>query len=351
MSTIYKRKESPYWWWTTVFNGQRYYRSTKMTKKNLAQKIKEKWDFNVMMEDLSFLGFSQNTVTTVNEYFLEYLDFLSQRKSENTIAIANGVLKKLQQFLATKDIHNLDEINVKVLNDYIDSLKCAPKTKKNHIGIISLLLDQAIREELIDRNPAKLVTLPQIHKVIKHRPLTQEDLDVIFSNSGKWELYYAYLYFTGLRAGDVAQLKFGHIDYKKRALTGYVRKSRRLHELPLAEELVLITPKGDQDDPIFPNLYSEDERKLNDKLFNPRKYLQRILRNNGLPKATLHSFRVTFNNALRDLGLSIEDRQILLAHSSSETTKIYTHPNFDLAAKYVNQIPIFKGKVKIEEKK
>ncbi len=39
------------------------------------------------------------------------------------------------------------------------------------------------------------------------------------------------------------------------------------------------------------------------------------------------------------MGLSIEDRQILLAHSSSETTKIYTHPNFDLASKFVNRIP------------
>ncbi len=60
----------------------------------------------------------------------------------------------------------------------------------------------------------------------------------------------------------------------------------------------------------------------------------------GRPKATLHSFRATFNNTLRDLGLSIEDRQVLLAHSASETTKIYTHPNFDLAARFVNRISI-----------
>ena len=41
------------------------------------------------------------------------------------------------------------------------------------------------------------------------------------------------------------------------------------------------------------------------------------------------------------MGLSIEDRQALLAHSSSETTKIYTHPNFDLALKFVNRLPDF----------
>jgi len=36
--------------------------------------------------------------------------------------------------------------------------------------------------------------------------------------------------------------------------------------------------------------------------------------------------------------MEIEDRQKLLAHAST-TTKIYTHPNFDLAMQYVNQVP------------
>lgn len=36
------------------------------------------------------------------------------------------------------------------------------------------------------------------------------------------------------------------------------------------------------------------------------------------------------------------DIQILLAHASSETTKIYTHPNFELASEYINKIPTFK---------
>ncbi|HJM33575.1 MAG TPA: site-specific integrase, partial [Candidatus Marinimicrobia bacterium] len=51
--------------------------------------------------------------------------------------------------------------------------------------------------------------------------------------------------------------------------------------------------------------------------------------------------RHTFNQRLRDLGLGIEDRQALLAHASSSTTKIYTHPNLDLAREYVNKLPVF----------
>lgn len=343
MSCLYKRKDSPYWWWTERYKGRRVSKSTKMAKRHLAMRVKEKWDMNLIMEDLSFLGMSQHSPTTVKEFVSQYLDFLDHRKSRNTIAIASGVFLKLQEFLEVKSIRFIDAITVKTLNQYIDSLDCAPKTKKNHIGVISLMFEQAIREEVIVKNPAKLVALPNITKVVKHRSLTEKDLQIIFSNAGKWLLYYTFLYLTGLRAGDVAKLTHGNIDRKKGAIIGFVRKSRRLHEFPIAQSLLDQITKTNEDNPIFPALYTESDRKLNDNLAIPRKYLQKVLALHNRPKATLHSFRVTFNNQLRDLGLSIEDRQVLLAHASSETTKIYTHSNFDLASEYVNKIPLYNG--------
>lgn len=38
-------------------------------------------------------------------------------------------------------------------------------------------------------------------------------------------------------------------------------------------------------------------------------------------------------------GLGIEDRQILLAHSSRQWTKEYTHPIFNLALEFVIRMP------------
>ena len=38
-------------------------------------------------------------------------------------------------------------------------------------------------------------------------------------------------------------------------------------------------------------------------------------------------------------GLEMEDRKALLTHSSSETTKTYTHPNFDLAKEWIDKLP------------
>ena len=67
--------------------------------------------------------------------------------------------------------------------------------------------------------------------------------------------------------------------------------------------------------------------------------MQSLLKAHNRPHADLHSFRHTFNQSLLELGMEIEDKQKLLAHASTTTTKIYTHPNFELAMQYVNQVP------------
>ena len=106
--------------------------------------------------------------------------------------------------------------------------------------------------------------------------------------------------------------------------------------------------------PLFPSLYVTrknsqgeiipDERVLHYRIGIPRKYLQKILKDANLPKATLHSFRVTFNNLLFAENLSIEDRRSLMAHSSSRTTSVYTHPNLDLARQYINKLPTYSNR-------
>ncbi len=349
MSSLYKRKNSPYYWWTTRYKGRRLRRSTTMTKRHLAKKVQEHWDLCLIKGEIGFLGIGIHPDIAVNQYCQHYIKFIGTRKSDGTVSISIGVLKQFMFYLNSVGIVRLDEIKVLTMNGYIDWLTCAPRTKKNHINIIALMFDQANKEEIMIGNPARNATLPEIKKVTKHRLLNQAEIDIIFNNSGKWKLYYLWLQQTGLRAGDVAMLTYGNINRERRMITNHIRKSRRIHEFPISDVLLAETPNGDKNKPLFPTLYYviktdsgeliPNEKRLHYAISKPRKHMQSILSSYNFPSATLHSFRVTFNNTLRDLGLSIQDRQILLAHSSSETTKIYTHPNVELARTFVNKIP------------
>ena len=110
-------------------------------------------------------------------------------------------------------------------------------------------------------------------------------------------------------------------------------------KFPLADKLrALVPPDMSSKQPLFPRHYTTNERKLNGWLAIPRKHLQQLLAAEDRPKATLHSFRHTFNTMLRDLGMSIEDRQVLLSHATSSVTKIYTHPNLEIAKELINKL-------------
>ncbi len=343
MSKIYKRKGSPFYWYETYIRGRRVRKSTQVAKKTLATRIQDEWDIMKATGDYSFIGRSSDSILPnglISSYITKYLAFVESRKSENTHAIAKGVFDKFQEYLAEDGIRMIDDIKISHINGYIDWLTVASKTKKNHLGVISIMFKQAVREGFVAQNPCEFATLPKIIHKERHRMLTPDDIEIIFKKSGKWRLYYAFLLYTGLRAGDVAMLTYESLNLNDKSLTQLIRKSRKVYQLPLAD--VLIKEIGNiegKEGPIFPTLYNENESKLNDRLANPRKFMQKILSEAELAKATLHSFRHVFNNMLLAQGLSIQDRQVLLAHSSSDTTKIYNHPNAEVAAKYINQLP------------
>lgn len=342
MSSIYKRKDSPYFWWQTTYKGKRIHKSTKMTRKDLAKKVSDYWDLKLIKDELDFLPNFGTSQISIKEFIFDYLKFIERRKPQNTFDTTKGVLLKFQEFVEQNKITQLNEITVKVIDAYIDWLDNAPKTKKNYHGIVSRMLKQAVKEGIVSSNPAELATLPKVFpNPDKHRMLEPIDLDIIFTYAGEWFTYYQFLLYTGLRAGDVATLRYRDINRQKKAIVTLIHKPNRFHELPLSDHLINQLNFCKNEDPIFPSLYSEIKKQVNNKLAVPRKHLQEILRLNSRPKATLHSFRKTFNNILRDLGLDIGDRQKLLAHSSSETTKIYTVPNFERAKEFIDKIPVY----------
>ena len=340
MSTLYKQTGYPCWYWSAYYKGKRLRKSTRLSQKSHAQKIQIRWDWMLASDDLSFYGSTSVLGPDIHGFMDEHIK-VRRRISINTYNTARAVVNSLSDYLKSINVKTVSDITIKVLDGYIDHLSCSAKTKKNHLIEIRQMLKRAVIEGLLPNNPAEHVTLPRIIKAEIHRSLDRYDLEVVFNHAGAWRLYFEFLYRTGLRAGDVAMLTYGNIDKKRKVIVSLIRKSRRVHEVPLSN--ILLNKIGDlgADQPLFPSLYTQSERKLNDNLAKPRKFLQGILKANNRKKATLHSFRTTFNNTLRDMGLSIEDRAVLLAHSSSETTKIYTHPNLELAFEYINKMPDF----------
>ena len=341
MSTLNKRKNSPYWHYSSYYKGRRLRQSTKMRQRKLAEQVQSDWDIRLFKNDLSFLD-DRRVYSEYNlEAFLDECLGVRSRISSNTHKTAKTVVNQFKQYLKKSGITSIFEVNTRLIDGYIDCLDCKPKTKKNHIIELRQMFKRAISSGLLNSNPVDGVTLPKITKEDRHRCLSDLDLQYIMRAAGPWKLYYEFLFRTGLRTGDVAMLKYENINFSKNAIVKMVRKSRRIHEFPISDVLLSMIDSKDCKGPIFPELYTENEVNLNSRLKKPRKHMQTILEVHDRPKATLHSFRTTFNNCLRDMGLDVTDRQVLLAHASSESTKIYTHPNLQMAQSWVNKLPVY----------
>ena len=95
MSTLYLRKDSPYWWWSSKTRGKRLRMSTGMRKKALAVQVKDRWDMLLYSGVLTFLNNGNLPTSDLSAYLDEYLSVRS-RVSENTHNTARDVTARFK---------------------------------------------------------------------------------------------------------------------------------------------------------------------------------------------------------------------------------------------------------------
>jgi integrase len=140
---------------------------------------------------------------------------------------------------------------------------------------------------------------------------------------------------TGLRLGDILNLKWEEVDLEKGILNTVVRKRRRMLEMPLNEKALSIANgwhgirKGDH---VFYN--PETGTQWKDLWLG----LKKACRKAGLPNVTWHTFRHTFASRLNGNGADLVTVKELLGHAHIKTTMRYAHTNREAKTKAVRRL-------------
>ncbi len=317
-----KRSNGIWYIFYTQDNGKRTCVSTKMRYKQEALKFLSDFSNNLKIErDKEFISLS------LKEFTFEYLKYSESYHTWKTTSTYKTTFNSLLDYFGNIP---LIELTKKKIDDYIQSKirNVSIYSARKDLINIKASLNWAVNNNYLIENPSENI------KRIK----TPERLPLYFSKSDFEKLVKSidnqdiidlitFAVNTGLRQGELINLRFNQFDFKNRLLIldnrTHLTKSKKVRKIPLNNVALNI-------------IENRVNHNLNDVIFSingneikqdyiVHKFKDYVIKAKVNPKLHFHSLRHTFASWLIHSGASIYHVSRLLGHADIKTTEIYSH--------------------------
>lgn len=216
------------------------------------------------------------------------------------------------------------------------------RTLQKQRMILSAALKRAEHEEIIGRNVARLVDIPQ-YRPKEIVPWNLNQLSIFLDHASSDPVYpvFVLLSLYGLRASEALGLSWHNVDFDNKVI--HVRQQLQYYDQSF-HYTDLKTQAGRRDLPLLDiahkvllNIPRTDSGALPDLIFktvngnpidrrNLLRSFKRISKQAGLPLIRMHDLRHTAATILKDIGVQARDTQLILGHAHITTTQqIYQH--------------------------
>lgn len=297
----------------------------------------------------------------INSAFKEYyLDLkINQAKSVNSIKSYSRDLKKYIEYLYENKITDVEQISLKIINDFINELnEKYEKTSINRLKTSIKVFHKFLSFKYDLENPAENL---EIKKNPKRLPIycTNEEIDKIIGSFSDEENDFfdktilETIYGLGLRISECCNLKLSDINLND-GMIRIIGKGQKERIIPIPfKTLETIKYYYNNIRHLFLKNKKSDFLFIN-KLGRPLKvrYVQLMLKKkceclNIDKKITPHKLRHSYATHLLDGGADLRSIQELLGHTDIKTTEIYTHLELEkVRKKYLNAHPLANKKQK-----
>lgn len=220
----------------------------------------------------------------------------------------------------------------------------SPATLNRHVATLGALYKFARQQRLIPRgfrSPTNGIEKVPENNIDPNKYLTTAQIDKLIDAARiadrSWRKLPAFIrlaFTTGLRKGNLLELRWGDIDFQSRRITVRQTKNGTPLVAPLAlsavEELMRLPNRNSPDALVFGNRYNQP--------FSIRKIWMKAARLAGMPHITPHYLRHSCGTELARQGASQAQIMAVLNHKTLTASQRYLHLSVDDKAAVVDRI-------------
>jgi integrase len=323
---IYRRGRV--WWVDYYSKSERVQESTGSTNRREAEKF-----YALRRSEVERGVYAKPVIVSLAEFGGRYLEYA--RTHKRSWKRDEQMLGQLQSFFGNA---NLGDISPLRIEDYQQKRvrEVCPSTVNRELALLKHMFNVAERWSLHrGSNPVRLVKFLREDN-LKFQTLSEEEERALLAECPSYlQDMIVFAVNTGLRSGEIFNLKWEDVDFERRRLKVIVRKTRRPLELPLNERAagVLQAWHGMKRGPfVFFNQVTGDRFK------DVKLGLKNACTRAGLKGITWHTFRHTFASRLTRSGVDIVTVKELLGHSTIVVTMRYAHSNDETKRRAVSRL-------------
>lgn len=160
----------------------------------------------------------EKQIPTVDEYSWKSFEIHSATRKQTTQDDYRiSYEKHIKPYLGDKRLDTLKPSDIALWqNKVLESV--SPRRLKNIRAVLSTIIQDALRDELITRNPLPLVKLPRADKVEIYPFSITEIFTVLEKAEGQYRNFFALGFFTGMRSGEMIGLRWEDVNLFKREI-------------------------------------------------------------------------------------------------------------------------------------
>ncbi|MEE9348945.1 MAG: tyrosine-type recombinase/integrase [Flavobacteriaceae bacterium] len=320
-----KPKDRPFYYIVYYDESKRTRRSTKCKTKSEALLFLTEFKNNFKKQKLE-------KIITFKDFKSEYLIYSEKRFRPSTIDALKTTFNLFEKAIGNPQLRKID---IRIVDNFIsDTYNRSASSASLCYRTLRATFNKALQWNYITTNPFNNIKAPKIEKKLPVF-IPNNEFALIIKNTEKDFLSDLFItaYNTGMRAGEIINLKWSWIDFDEQIITiknsnSFRTKSGNERIIPINETLkkVLNTrfPKViniSKDEYIF---FKVKGLRLNvDYVSKNFKKICRKLQLNE--KYHFHTIRHSFASNLVQQGVDLYIVKELLGHSDLKTTQIYSH--------------------------